>query len=276
MVHVEAKFRLPRVPTAADAAPVLGEGAAADLPCRRQSGWGPRLLTVRTGHPHSTISKVLRRNGLSPRSRRARSSWATKTPKSGSLGPGYICETRRIRTAALKKPRRPEHHSFVRRKRELTLEEIESLYRERLAAFRRVARGIVGDDEGARDAVQEAFALAVRNRKRFRGEGSLEGWIWRTVVNSARMQRRAEAARPTAPLVDHDPASNGHPPIDARVRAAVAALPERQRLVLFLHYFADLGYATIADVLEISPGTVAATLNSARASLRRVLEGVPR
>jgi transposase InsO family protein len=32
---------------------------------RRQSGWGPRQLTVRTGHPHSTISKVLKRNGLS-------------------------------------------------------------------------------------------------------------------------------------------------------------------------------------------------------------------
>jgi len=39
---------------------------------RRQTGWGPRLLTVRTGHPHSTISKVLKRNGLSrpPRAER--------------------------------------------------------------------------------------------------------------------------------------------------------------------------------------------------------------
>jgi transposase len=39
---------------------------------RRQTGWGPRLLTVRTGHPHSTISKVLRRTGLSRPSRPAR------------------------------------------------------------------------------------------------------------------------------------------------------------------------------------------------------------
>jgi transposase len=39
---------------------------------RRRSGWGPRLLTVATGHPHSTISKVLTRHGLSrpPRPRR--------------------------------------------------------------------------------------------------------------------------------------------------------------------------------------------------------------
>ncbi len=39
---------------------------------RTQTGWGPRLLTVRTGHPHSTISKVLRRNGLSRPPRAAR------------------------------------------------------------------------------------------------------------------------------------------------------------------------------------------------------------
>jgi transposase InsO family protein len=39
---------------------------------RRQTGWGPRLLTVRTGHPHSTISKVLKRNGLSRPPRPAR------------------------------------------------------------------------------------------------------------------------------------------------------------------------------------------------------------
>ena len=39
---------------------------------RRKTGWGPRLLTLRTGHPHSTISKVLRRHGLSrpPRQQR--------------------------------------------------------------------------------------------------------------------------------------------------------------------------------------------------------------
>jgi transposase InsO family protein len=39
---------------------------------RRRTGWGPRLLTVRTGHPHSTISKVLRRHGLSRPPRAAR------------------------------------------------------------------------------------------------------------------------------------------------------------------------------------------------------------
>ncbi len=48
-------------------------------------------------------------------------------------------------------------------------------------------------------------------------------------------------------------------------------LTERQREVLFLHYFADLDYATIADALGISPGTVGATLSTARGAMRRAL-----
>ena len=53
---------------------------------------------------------------------------------------------------------------------------------------------------------------------------------------------------------------------DLRVR--VAALPERQKLVVFLRYFADLSYVEIAEALEIRVGTVSATLNCARRPLR--------
>jgi RNA polymerase sigma-70 factor, ECF subfamily len=158
----------------------------------------------------------------------------------------------------------------------VALAEIEALYRARLAAFRRVARGILGDDEAARDAVQEAFASAVRNRETFRGEGALEGWVWRMVVNAALMPRRAAAARPSISPAGDERAANGHAQPDPQLRAAVAGLPERQRLALFLRYFADLDYATIAEALQIRPGTVAATLNAARRSLRTVLEEVPR
>jgi DNA-directed RNA polymerase specialized sigma24 family protein len=49
-------------------------------------------------------------------------------------------------------------------------------------------------------------------------------------------------------------------------------LPERQRLVLFLRYYADLDYHTIATALEIADGTVAATLNAAHTTLRKQLE----
>jgi RNA polymerase sigma factor (sigma-70 family) len=158
-----------------------------------------------------------------------------------------------------------------RRKRGATLEEIEVLYRTRLPQFRRVAAGIVGDRELARDAVQDAFAHAVRRRGRFRGEGSLEAWVWRIVVNAAHSAARRRPQPSPADIVGLEAVSEA----DDRVRAALAALPERQRLVIFLRYFADLDYRTIALAAGIAPGTVAATLSAAHASLRRLLEEVP-
>src|SRR5947199_46200 len=77
---------------------------------RRQTGWGPRLLTVRTGHPHSTISKVLKRNGLSRPPRAAREperryEWPC---------PGELLTDRRIRHLTTR-PRRPRTNGKVER-----------------------------------------------------------------------------------------------------------------------------------------------------------------
>jgi RNA polymerase sigma-70 factor (ECF subfamily) len=153
-----------------------------------------------------------------------------------------------------------------------TLAAIEGIYRSHLPEFRRAAAAITGDRELACDAVQDAFARAVRLRADFRSEGSLKGWIWRIVINTTLSQTRARKA--TTPLADDPPASaNGH--TDAateRVRSALALLPERQRLILFLHYYADLDYATIAEAIDTSTGTVGATLHAARANMRRLLE----
>ena len=52
------------------------------------------------------------------------------------------------------------------------------------------------------------------------------------------------------------------------------ALPERQRLAVFLRYYADLSYDQIAEVLQVRSGTVAAALNAAHRNLRDELEGV--
>lgn len=51
-------------------------------------------------------------------------------------------------------------------------------------------RRIVGGPDAAHGAVQEAFARAARGRLSFRGDGSHEGWVWRTVVNAVRSALR--------------------------------------------------------------------------------------
>jgi DNA-directed RNA polymerase specialized sigma24 family protein len=113
--------------------------------------------------------------------------------------------------------------------------------------------------------VQEAFASAVRKRRSFRGHGTLEAWVWQIVVNAARdaRRRRPVLAEP------HEASSNGHVPM-----LPLDLLTERQREIVFLHYYADLDYATIGAALGISPGTVGATLTTARQTLRAALEEV--
>ena len=155
-----------------------------------------------------------------------------------------------------------------------TLTEVEELYRRRFAHFLRVALAITGNYEQALDAVQEAFGDCIRGRGRFAGRGSLEAWVWRAVVNASRDARRA-GAEARVPLAGGE-RSNGHPERSAELRAALARLPERQRVVLFLRYYADLDYRSIATALGIRTGTVSATLNAAHRALRRTLEEVAR
>jgi len=149
------------------------------------------------------------------------------------------------------------------------LAELETLYRREYRRFLRVALAILRDEEGAVDAVQEAFAAAVQKRAKFRAQGPLEAWVWRMVVNAALKERArpqaAELSELEAPAHAEEPTS---------VAEVMVRLPDRQRLALFLRYYADLDYRSIATALEVSPGTVAATLNAAHASFRRLLQEV--
>jgi RNA polymerase sigma factor (sigma-70 family) len=155
---------------------------------------------------------------------------------------------------------------------EATAAAIERLYRDRYVRFRNGVAPIVGSYDAAHDAVQDGFARALRASSQYSGRGSLEGWVWRIVLRAALDQRRPgeevslDAIEPAFVEPQRDPA----------LTEAVRALPARRRLVVFLHYFADLSYESIAEALEIEPGTVAATLAQAKKALAATLvkEGV--
>ena len=151
------------------------------------------------------------------------------------------------------------------------LREIEQIYRARLPELCRVAAAISGSRQAAPDLVQEAFVRAVRRIDSFRADGPLEGWLWRIVVNVASNRRREPL---TVALAEEEPGTEASLAAPARpeLAAAMSRLSERQRLVLFLRYYADLDYSTIAEALSISSGTVGATLTTARAALGQALE----
>jgi RNA polymerase sigma-70 factor, ECF subfamily len=154
---------------------------------------------------------------------------------------------------------------------------IEVLYRDSYATYYRVACSITRDAELARDAVQDAFARAIRRRDDFRGDGPLEGWLWRTVLNVAKDHCRARTPGQPLELLDELPDPAHREPAEQShedVRHRISALPERQRLALFLRYYVDMSYAEIGQTLDIRTGTVSATLNAAHRALRSDLEAL--
>ena len=153
------------------------------------------------------------------------------------------------------------------------IRDLEALYRQGYRQFLRVAIAIVGEESRAHDAVQEGFARAIRSADTYRAEGNLEAWLWRIVINAAHATRPDRVA---VEIGDETDLANGRPGAenDGDIRAWIASLPERQRLAVFLRYYADLDYRAIASVLDVEVGTVSATLSAAHSALRSTLEGV--
>jgi RNA polymerase sigma-70 factor (ECF subfamily) len=147
-------------------------------------------------------------------------------------------------------------------------DQLEVLYRTRSIAFRNALSLVAGGYEEARDAVQEAFAVALRERASFRGDGSLEAWVFRIALRLARRARSSVAALDSDALPE---AALPDPDRDPALAAALRDLSPRRRQIVFLRYFADLSYAAIAELTQISEGTVAATLAQAHEALRVAL-----
>lgn len=115
--------------------------------------------------------------------------------------------------------------------------EIERVYRERYVGFRNTFAAVTGSYDSARDAVQEAFARALRERASFRGEGPLEAWIFRIALRTALEARRNGREVPFDDALDPDVLEAER---DPELAAALRSLPPRRRLIVFLRYFAGL------------------------------------
>ena len=146
------------------------------------------------------------------------------------------------------------------------------------ATARRVVRhayALTGNVADAQDVAQEAFARAWQRWDSVRKHDSPEAWVRRVATNLATSRfRRDRTARAAA----HELVAAAVPEISPDTVALVAALrrlPERQRVVLVLHYLADLPVGQIATELRCPAGSVKAWLYRGREALAIALsEGI--
>lgn len=160
--------------------------------------------------------------------------------------------------------------------RTASLDEVIERHAERLRRF--LARQRVSPED-AEDILQETFANVWRARARWRPEARFSTWLYRIAVNLmlSRLRTR-QRERPAESIVEDVPARGGKPSTRIeraearlRVRRAVDALPEQQRLALTLRCYEEQSYIEIADVLGISMEAVKSVLFRARENLKQSL-----
>jgi RNA polymerase sigma-70 factor (ECF subfamily) len=157
----------------------------------------------------------------------------------------------------------------------------ELVERHRVVALR-VGYAIVGDD--AEDVVQEAFVKVARTIDRFRPGAPFRPWLLTIVANEARNRRRSASRRDALELRVVTRDASGFQGVAATSEEvamanerrrwlvdAVATLPDRDREVIALRYFADLSEAETATALECPVGTVKSRLARALGRLRTAL-----
>jgi RNA polymerase sigma-70 factor, ECF subfamily len=143
-----------------------------------------------------------------------------------------------------------------------------------------LVRRYVKRDADAADVTQQAFVRAFRGLGTFRGAASVRSWLYRIAINCAlswiRDHRREEPAEIAEDaLTDANPAParliGGEQ--GAQLRAAIAQLPPKQKMVLELRVFDDLSFREVAELAECTENTAKVNFHYAVKRLRDILGG---
>jgi len=145
-----------------------------------------------------------------------------------------------------------------------------------------LALRLTGNEDDARDVVQESYLRAYKGLKRFRGDAQFTTWLYRITANCAanQLDKRTRHRHDELPddlvllddQVDHDPAAAADvSDLRDQLRIAVARLPPRLRAVVVLRDLYDLPHEAIAAELGISETAAKVRLHRARRKLREDL-----
>lgn len=121
------------------------------------------------------------------------------------------------------------------------------------------------DRGAAEECAQDAFVEAVRHWNKLSTYDDPKAWLWLVALRRGAKWRKRQSRGPAAAL---PAATTSELDVLIDLHDAIRALPERQREVVTLHYFADLSISVIAAQLGVSAGTVKSQLHDARLALR--------
>lgn len=133
----------------------------------------------------------------------------------------------------------------------------------------------LSDYQLAEDAMQETFVKAYHAFPRFRGDSSLETWLYRIAINACKDQRGSAWMRFTRrDLRLSDLPEPESPPVesDDTLIESVMRLPAKQKEAILLHYYAGLPVSEVPQALKISVPAVYKRLNKAQQTLKVALE----
>ena len=161
-------------------------------------------------------------------------------------------------------------------------EPLSALYKDCRQSVFLLAASITGQAQMAEDVTQEAFLAAWRGLPQFRGDCRFSTWLYRLVNNAAiDYLRREKRHRDTGDVDDLELPDGDPSPQElaeqsdtrAAVRRGLDRLSPEHRQVLLLRYMQELDYGEIAQVLDVSEGTVKSRINRAKSKLRELLGG---
>ncbi len=134
----------------------------------------------------------------------------------------------------------------------------------------RVSRGLLREPQDQMDAVQEAIARAWERRDSLRKPQFFETWLTRILINACCDQlRRRKHVVPMEELPEQIAPEGANP----ELRDALDALERELRLPVVLCYMEGYRIREVAQILELSEGTVKSRLARAKKELRRLLDG---
>jgi RNA polymerase sigma-70 factor (ECF subfamily) len=152
----------------------------------------------------------------------------------------------------------------------------ELLYRRYAARFYAVCLQYSGNDEEARDILQEGFIKIYENLVHYKYEGSFDGWVRRIMVNTALEKYRSKHNLYRIDDIDQIPEQNAEPDnedyagLGARdLMEIIRELPPRYRIVFNLFAIEGYSHKEISGMMSISEGTSKSNLSRARVILQR-------